>query len=65
MQWARRQAAAAYIFGALMQTMLPDPYAERTVKVVQEVKQEQKEHKKQQGGDNRDKDGWTGLECVD
>ncbi len=54
MHWARRQAKAAYLFGALMQIMLPDPYAERTVKVVQEVKQQQKQHKKQREGDQVD-----------
>ncbi len=54
MHWARRQAKAAFLFGSLMQIMLPDPYAERTVKVVQEVKQKQKQHKKQREGDQVD-----------
>lgn len=45
--WARKRKKAAYIFGAAVQMFLPDPYAERTIKIVQEKKAEVK--KRQQG----------------
>lgn len=48
-KWARKRKAGAVVFGALMQMFLPDPYAERTIKIVQECKYENK--KQQQNMD--------------
>lgn len=41
--WARRRKTGAYAFGALVQMVLPDPYIERTIKLVQEDKQQKKQ----------------------
>lgn len=38
--WAKQRKAAAVVFGAAVQMLLPDPYAERTIKIVQERKKE-------------------------
>lgn len=37
---ARRRRAAAFMVGAFLQMLLPDPYAERTIEVVQDRKKE-------------------------
>lgn len=37
---ARRRRAAAFVVGAFLQMLLPDPYAERTIEVVQDRKKE-------------------------
>ncbi len=38
--WARNMKAGAIVFGALVQMFMPDPYVERTIKVVQEDKKQ-------------------------
>jgi len=43
--WARKRRSSAVVFGALVQMLLPDPYAERTLKQVQEEKQIVKKQK--------------------
>lgn len=50
--WARKRKSGAYAFGALVQMVLPDPYVERTIKLVQEEKQ----YKKQRETDDAPKD---------
>jgi len=56
---AKKQKAGAIIFGALIQMMMPDPYAERTVKVVQEdkktIKKEQDENEDDDKAKEQDK----------
>ncbi len=37
---ARRRRATAFVVGAFLQMLLPDPYAERTIEVVQDRKKE-------------------------
>ncbi|MFZ5843834.1 MAG: hypothetical protein ACOY3E_13160 [Pseudomonadota bacterium] len=37
---ARRRRATAFVIGAFLQMLLPDPYAERTIEVVQNRKKE-------------------------
>jgi hypothetical protein len=50
--WARNKKKGAFIFGMLMQMMMPDPYVERTIKVVQcETKQEDKKNKQTSDGE--------------
>ncbi len=44
-KWAKSQHTGAYVFGAMVQTMLPDPYVERTIQVVQDNKKEVKKQK--------------------
>ena len=51
--WAKNRKTGAVVFGALVQMVMPDPYAERTIKVVQE---EKKESKKETDGDSQAKD---------
>jgi len=48
-KWAKAQKIGAYVFGSFAQMFLPDPYAERTIKVVQENKQQVKKQKENQG----------------
>lgn len=43
--WAKKTKTAVLVLGIFIQMFIPDPYAERTIKVVQEDK---KETKKQQ-----------------
>ncbi len=40
--WAKKKKTSALIFGALVQMFMPDPYAERTIKVV--TQEEVKKH---------------------
>ena len=40
--WAKNRKTGALVFAALVQMVMPDPYAERTIKVVQEDKKETK-----------------------
>jgi len=47
-RWARTQHVRAFAFGAIIQMFLPDPYAERTIKIVQEAKKEVKEKEDEQ-----------------
>ncbi len=47
-KWARAQHVGAFAFGAIIQMLLPDPYAERTIKIVQEAKKEVKEKENEQ-----------------
>jgi len=49
LKWAKAQYTGAYIFGAMVQTVLPDPYAERTIQVVQDNKEEVKKPKESDG----------------
>ena len=49
LKWAKAQHTGAYVFGAMVQTMLPDPYVERTIQVVQENKKEVKKQKEHDG----------------
>jgi len=47
--WARKQRSGAYIFGALVQMLLPDPYIERTIQVIQENKKTNKKRQQNEG----------------
>ncbi|MBV1909041.1 MAG: hypothetical protein KUG78_06935 [Kangiellaceae bacterium] len=47
--WAKNKKTGAIVFGVLIQMIMPEPYAERTIKVVQEEKKVSKE--KEQEGD--------------
>lgn len=38
--WAKNKKTGAFVFGALVQMFSPDPYAERTIEVVQEDKKQ-------------------------
>ena len=38
--WARNRRATAFVIGAFFQMILPDPFAERTIEVVQDRKRE-------------------------
>jgi hypothetical protein len=38
--WARKKKTSAVVFGVLVQMFMPDPYVERTIKVVQEDKKQ-------------------------
>ena len=40
LKWAKAQHTGAYVFGAMVQTLLPDPYVERTIQAVQNNKKE-------------------------
>jgi hypothetical protein len=48
-KWARNKKTGAFIFAALIQMMMPDPYAERTIQVVQEEKQDIKKGQDENG----------------
>lgn len=53
--WAKKKNAAAITFGALVQMFSPDPFAERTIQVIQQDKKSA-EHRKQDDSDgNGDK----------
>jgi len=48
--WAKKQNSAAYVFGAMVQMLVPDPYVERTIQLVQDNKktaQKQKERERE------------------
>lgn len=51
--WAKNRKTGALVFGALVQMIMPDPYAERTINVVQ---QEEKETKKETDEDSKPKE---------
>ena len=51
--WAKNRKTGAVVFGALVQMIMPDPYAERTITVVQD---EKKESRKETDGDSQPKD---------
>ena len=40
LSWAKNRKTGALVFGILVQMFTPDPYAERTIKVVQEDKKQ-------------------------
>ncbi len=44
--WARNKKTGAFVFGMLIQMMMPDPYVDRTIQVIQE---EKKSTEKEQG----------------
>lgn len=48
-KWAKKRRSSAYVFGAIVQMLLPDPYVERTIKLVQEDKQVVKKQKESEG----------------
>lgn len=48
-KWAKRRRSSAYVFGAVVQMLLPDPYVERTIKLVQEDKQTVKKQQEDDG----------------
>lgn len=48
-KWAKRRCSSAYVFGAVVQMLLPDPYVERTIKLVQEDKKVVKKQKESEG----------------
>lgn len=48
-QWAMNKKTGAYLFGAMMQMMMPDPYAERTIEVVQQEKKTTKKEQDENG----------------
>ena len=53
--WARNKKTGALVFGILVQMIMPDPYAERTVEIVQEDKKETKKQQDENGdGDQLD-----------
>lgn len=45
-KWVKQRKAEAVIFGAAVQMFLPDPYAQSTIEMVQEEKQEQQKKQK-------------------
>jgi len=47
--WARKQHVGAIVFGSAMQIMLPDPYAQRTIEIITDQKQELKQEKENNG----------------
>lgn len=47
--WARNKKSGAFIFGMLIQMMMPDPYAERTIQVVQEEKKATRKEQDENG----------------
>jgi hypothetical protein len=49
LKWAKQQHTGAYVVGAMVQTILPDPYVERTIQVVQHNKKEVKKEKENDG----------------
>lgn len=51
--WAKNRKTGALVFGLLVQMIMPDPYAERTIKVVQQEKQETR---READGDAQPKD---------
>lgn len=48
-KWAKKPRSSAYVFGAMVQMLLPDPYVERTIKLVQEDKKVVKKQKESEG----------------
>jgi hypothetical protein len=50
--WAKNKKTSAIVFGALIQMFMPDPYVERTIKVVQQDKKQQE--KRDDVGDKKD-----------
>lgn len=48
-KWAKKRCSSAYVFGAMVQMLLPDPYVERTIKLVQEDKKVVKKQKESEG----------------
>jgi len=48
-KWAKKRRSSAYVFGAVVQMLLPDPYVERTIKLVQEDKKVVKKQKESEG----------------
>lgn len=46
---AKKRKAAAYLLGGFAQCILPDPYAERSIKMVVEAKQEVKKQEDENG----------------
>ncbi len=48
-KWAKKRRSSAYVFGAMVQMLLPDPYVERTIKLVQEDKKVVKKQKESEG----------------
>lgn len=48
-KWAKQQNSAAYVFGAMVQMLVPDPYVERTIQLVQENKKSVKKQDEHQG----------------
>ena len=48
--WAKKKKTSAMVFGALVQMFMPDPYVERTIKVVQEDKKKISESEDQDSG---------------
>lgn len=52
--WAKQRKTGAYVFGALVQMLLPDPQVTKTIAVIEQQK-EQKEEAKQTQDDKVDK----------
>ena len=48
-KWARNKKTGAFIFAAFIQMLMPDPYAERTIQVVQEEKKAVKKEQDENG----------------
>ncbi len=63
--WARRRKTGAFVFGALTQMLLPDPYAERTLKIVQERKQESRREQDENGDRTTDEQQEFGTPAPD
>lgn len=51
--WAKNRKTGALVFGSLIQMIMPDPYAERTIEI---VLQEKKETNKETDGDSQPKE---------
>lgn len=45
-RWAKKRKTGALVFMTLAQMVLPDPYAERTIKTVQEEKRQKRAQQK-------------------
>ena len=40
LSWARKRKTGAFVFGAITQIFLPDPYSEKNIEVFQETRKE-------------------------
>ena len=48
-KWTRNKKTGAFIFGMLVQMIMPDPFAERTIEVVQQEKKATKKERDETG----------------
>lgn len=48
-KWAKQRKSGAYVFGALVQMLLPDPQINKTIEVIEQQKSPKAEKPIQQG----------------